>query len=50
MLQHPLKGLLTSIRGPKTVGPMIAEPVPKWITEEQEKKNKLSGIPVTVVR
>ena len=50
MMQHPLKGLLTSIRGPKTVGPMVAEPVPKWITEEQEEQNKLSGIPITVVR
>ena len=48
MLQHPLKGLLTSIRGPKTVGAMVAEPVPKWITEEQGKKSTLSKIPVTV--
>jgi hopanoid biosynthesis associated radical SAM protein HpnH len=48
MLQHPLKGLFTSIRGPRTVGAMVAEPVPKWITEEQEKKSTLSEIPVTV--
>jgi hypothetical protein len=27
---------------------MVAEPVPKWITEEQGKKNTLSEIPVTV--
>jgi hopanoid biosynthesis associated radical SAM protein HpnH len=50
MLQHPLKGLLTSIRGPKTVGEMVAEPIPKWITEELEERNKLSGIPITVIR
>jgi hypothetical protein len=50
MMQHPLKGLLTSIRGPKTVGPMVAEPVPKWIIEEQKEQSKLSGIPITVVR
>ena len=25
MLQHPVKALLTSIRGPKTTGPMVAE-------------------------
>jgi hypothetical protein len=29
---------------------MVAEPVPKWIIEEQEEQNKLSGIPITVVR
>jgi len=50
MLRHPLKGLLTSIRGPRTVGEMVAEPVPKWITEELEEQNKLSGIPITVMR
>lgn len=50
MLQHPFKGLFTSIRGPKTSGTMVAEPVPKWVTEELNNRNKISGIPITIIR
>ncbi len=46
MLQHPVKALLTSIRGPKTTGPMVAEPAPKWAAEEPRLPKTLAGIPV----
>ncbi len=48
MLQHPVKALLTSIRGPKTTGPMVAEPAPKWAAEEPRLPKTLAGIPVKV--
>jgi hypothetical protein len=50
MLQHPLKALITSIRGPKTTGPMVAEPVPKWVREEPKTPATLAGIPVKIER
>lgn len=48
MLQHPVKALLTSIRGPKTTGPMVAEPAPKWAAEKPKLPKTLAGIPVKV--
>ncbi len=50
MLQHPVKALLTSIRGPKTTGPMVAEPSPAWESEEPKLPKTLAGIPVKVQR
>jgi ribosomal protein L30E len=50
MLQHPLKALITSIRGPKTTGPMVAEPAPKWAREELKTPATLAGIPVKIER
>jgi hopanoid biosynthesis associated radical SAM protein HpnH len=50
MLQHPVKALLTSIRGPKTTGPMVAEPSPAWESEEPQLPKTLAGIPVKVQR
>ena len=46
MLKHPLKALLTSIRGPKTEGNMIPEPTPQYGTEKP--LSTLSGIPIRV--
>jgi hypothetical protein len=46
MLQHPLKALLTSIKGPKTVGDMIPEPTPQYVAEKP--LSTLSGIPIRV--
>lgn len=48
-LQHPWKALVTSLRGPKTTGPMVAEPVPKWTNEENKTPKKLSDIPVILI-
>jgi hypothetical protein len=42
-LQHPLKALITSIRGPKTTGPMVAEPAPKWVTEQRKPRKTPAG-------
>jgi hypothetical protein len=42
--------LLTSIRGPKTTGPMVAEPSPAWENEEPKLPKTLAGIPVKVQR
>ncbi len=49
-LQHPLKALLASIKGPKTTGDMVAEPIPKWVAEKKKKSKKLSDIPVSVTK
>jgi hopanoid biosynthesis associated radical SAM protein HpnH len=46
MLKHPLKALLTSIRGPKTEGDMIPEPVPQQVAEKPIPT--FAGIPVRV--
>jgi hypothetical protein len=48
MLKHPLKALLTSIRGPKTEGDMITEPTPRYVTENSEAT--FSGIPIKIER
>jgi hypothetical protein len=45
MLKHPLKGLLVSLRGPKTEGDMITEPTPANNTV-----STLAGIPIKVER
>jgi len=44
MLSNPLKGLMVSLRGPKTTGEMVE--VPTFV--EQEKKSSISEIPVKV--
>jgi hypothetical protein len=46
MLKHPLKALLTSIRGPKTDGDMVPEPEP--IQATNQSSSKLTGIPIKV--
>jgi hypothetical protein len=48
MLKHPLKGLLTSLRGPKTEGAMITEPTPAY--EVAASGATLAGIPIKVER
>jgi hypothetical protein len=48
MLKHPLKALLTSIRGPKTEGDMITEPTPRYVAENSEAT--FSGIPIKIER
>jgi hopanoid biosynthesis associated radical SAM protein HpnH len=45
MLKHPLKALLTSIRGPKTDGDMLPEPTPQY---DEKPVSTLSGIPIRV--
>lgn len=49
-LQHPIKAMLTAIRGPKTTGEMVAEPTPKWMTNQQKDPKKLSDISVSVIK
>jgi hopanoid biosynthesis associated radical SAM protein HpnH len=46
MLKHPLKGLLTSIRGPRTEGEMVPEPTPAYASDRSSPN--ISGIPVRV--
>ncbi|HEY8219101.1 MAG TPA: adenosyl-hopene transferase HpnH [Methylobacter sp.] len=46
MLSHPLKALLTSIRGPKTEGAMVPEATPEYAKEEVS--STIAGIPVRV--
>ena len=48
-LRHPWKALVASVRGPRTTGPMVAEPTPKWLNEENKKPKKLSDIPVILI-
>ena len=45
MLKHPLKALLTSIRGPKTEGDMVPEPTPQYA---EQPLSTLAGIPIRV--
>ncbi len=47
-LQHPLKAFKVSMRGPRTTGEMVAEPIPEWEDEQKEKPTKLADIPVTI--
>lgn len=49
-LQHPIKALLASIKGPRTTGEMVAEPIPKWMTKEKKDPKKLSDISVSVTK
>ena len=44
MLKHPVKAMLTAIRGPKTEGDMVPEPIPKYVTEKPA--SSLSNIPI----
>ncbi|GAB6141949.1 adenosyl-hopene transferase HpnH [Methylosoma difficile] len=46
MLKHPLKALWTSIRGPKTDGEMVPEPMPELAAEKTLPT--LAGIPIRV--
>jgi len=46
MLKHPLKALLTAIRGPKTEGDMIPEPTPLYV--EDKPLPTLAGIPIVI--
>lgn len=46
MLSHPVKALLTSIRGPKTEGDMVPEAAPEYAKERAS--SKIAGIPVRV--
>ena len=48
-LQHPWKALVTSLRGPKTTGPMVTEPAPTCAAEENKTPKKLSDIAVTLI-
>lgn len=47
-LQHPLKAFKVSMRGPRTTGEMVAEPIPEWEDAQKEKPTKLADIPVTI--
>jgi hypothetical protein len=44
MLAHPVKALLTSIKGPKTSGDMVPAPAPHY--EIDNKVSSISAIPV----
>lgn len=46
MLKNPLKALLTAVRGPKTEGVMVPEPVPDYVREKPAPT--ISGIPVRI--
>lgn len=46
MLKNPLKGLFTSIRGPKTEGEMVPEP--EFPNLSQDSMPTLSGIPIRI--
>lgn len=48
-LRHPWKALIASLKGPRTSGSMVAEPVPKWAAAENKTPKKLSDISVTLV-
>ena len=48
-LHNPWKAFITSLRGPRTTGPMVEEPTPKWTMEEEKAFKKLNEIPVTVI-
>ena len=47
-LRNPWKALVAAVKGPKTTGEMVAEPVPQWIAKEDKKGKKLADIPVTI--
>ena len=46
MLSHPVKALLTSIRGPRTEGDMVPEATPEYAREKLS--STIAGIPVSV--
>lgn len=46
MLSHPIKALLTSIRGPKTEGAMAPEVTPEYA--KKERSSTIAGIPVRI--
>ena len=46
MLRHPIKALLTSIRGPRTEGDMMPEPLSAHF--EEMPVSSLAGIPIRV--
>ncbi|CAG7856391.1 hypothetical protein MCAMS1_00848 [biofilm metagenome] len=46
MLAHPLKGLLTAIKGPRTEGDMVPELAPQYASEKHTPT--ISGIPIRV--
>ena len=46
MLKHPLKALLTSLRGPRTEGQMVPELQPQYVSEKPTPT--FSGIPIRV--
>ncbi len=46
MLKNPVKGLMTSLRGPKTEGDMVPEQIPAYANEKLMPT--LSGIPIRV--
>ena len=48
-LQRPWKAMVAAMRGPRTTGPMVAEPTPKWATLESKASKKLSDIAVTLI-
>jgi hopanoid biosynthesis associated radical SAM protein HpnH len=48
-LQHPWKALIASLQGPKTTGPMVEEPAPKWAAGANSAAKKLAEIPVSVI-
>ncbi|MGR8934672.1 MAG: adenosyl-hopene transferase HpnH [Gammaproteobacteria bacterium] len=45
MLKHPLKAIYTSLRGPLTSGPMVADPEP---VQNIKEKKSIGNIPVAV--
>ena len=47
-LHNPWKAFVMSVKGPRTTGEMVAEPIPKWAVNEGKKANKLADIPVTI--
>ncbi len=46
MLAHPLKGMMVSLRGPKTTGDMVEVPAPEFVEPDEIKS--ISDIPVKV--
>jgi hopanoid biosynthesis associated radical SAM protein HpnH len=46
MLTHPLKGLLVGLKGPRTQGEMVPEPVPQYA--EEKPMSAFAGIPIRV--
>jgi hypothetical protein len=45
MLSNPLKGLMVSLRGPKTTGDMVEVAAPEY---SEQKETSISGIPIKV--
>ncbi len=49
-LRHPIKAMFAAIKGPKTTGEMVAEPIPTWVETEGKTSKKLKDIPVSVIK